>query len=159
MLSTTQATIQEYAEKTSDLLVAFASSDGEIVNQHFGSSRGFSVYSINAEKHELVFQTEFKAEKKDGNEEKLKAKLSYLIGCDIVFCASVGASATRQLIALGATPKQVKEGPDIEDLLDDLTAQLNGEPEFWLANILRQKQKVNQSTSRFAELDEEESWD
>jgi len=153
------ASIKEYADNTSDLLVAFASSDGDIVNQHFGSSRGFSVYSINANKHELVFQTEFKAEKKDGNEEKLKAKMRYLVGCDVVFCASIGASATRQLIALGATPKQVKEGPDIEDLLDELTEQLNGEPEFWLANILRQKQKIKQSKSRFAELDEEEAWD
>ena len=151
--------IKEYSETTSDLLVAFASSDGDLVNQHFGSSRGFYVYRVNANESELVFQTSFGAEKKDGNEEKLKAKLSYLVGCDIVYCASVGGSATRQLIALGITPRQVKEGPDFEELIEEISSQLNSEPEFWLANILRQKKNGEQSESRFAELDEDESWD
>jgi Dinitrogenase iron-molybdenum cofactor. len=95
--------------------------------------------------------------KKDGNEDKLKPKMLWLAGADVVYCGSIGGSATRQLIALGINPIQVKGGPDVEDLLAELQDQLNGTPEFWLANILKQKAKTG-SEDRFDAMDDE-GWD
>lgn len=138
------------------LIVAFASDDGEILDEHFGSAKAFYVYDIQPNKIQLLTHHDFGQEAKDGNEDKLKPKLAWLAGCDVVYCASIGGSATRQLISLGITPLKVSGGPDLEELITAIQEQLNGTPEFWLANILKQKQKLAAGAGRF-ELDE--AWD
>lgn len=138
------------------LIVAFASMDGDMVDQHFGSASAFFVYEIDEGQAECIAQQHFGHEKKDSNEDKLKPKLAWLVGCDIVYCGSIGGSATRQLITLGVNPIQVKGGPDIEEIIEELQAQLKDKPPFWLANILKQKQRQDQS--RF-ELMANEGWD
>jgi len=138
------------------LKVAFASSDGETVNQHFGSSQGFVVYGISDKEKILIISKAFPKEKKDGNEDKLKPKLAWLMGSDLVYCGSVGGSATKQLIALGAHPAVVKGRPEIEDILDELQAELNGTPSSMLARIMQQKKA--RDDNRFDEMDEQ-GWD
>jgi|TARA_R110002050_G_scaffold187616_1_gene321994 nitrogen fixation protein NifX len=138
------------------LIVAFASMDNDMVDQHFGSASAFFVYEISEGQAECIAQQSFGHEKKDGNEDKLKPKLAWLMGCDIVYCGSIGGSATRQLITLGVNPIQVKGGPDIEEIIEELQSQLKDKPPFWLANILKQKQRQDQS--RF-ELMANEGWD
>lgn len=136
------------------LLVAFASMEGDMVDPRFGSASAFYLYGITAEKADLLTKQEFEHKKKDGNEDKLKPKLSWLADADIVYCGSVGGSATRQLIAPGVNPVQVKGGPDVEALVEALQHQLKGTPEFWLANILQQKRKTA-ADFRFDAMEEE----
>lgn len=128
-------------ESPNVLLAAFASSDGDIVDQHFGSAEAFFVYRISADSIEPVASRRFNHEKRDGNEDKLKPKLAWLAGVDLVYCGSVGGSASRQLIALNVSPMQVAEGPDIGEITAALQQQLASAPERWLANILAQKAK------------------
>lgn len=135
------------------LMVAFATSDGEMVNQHFGSAQGFHVYGIGSGSAELLATKTFAKEKQDGNEDKLKPKLAWLVGCDLVYCGSVGGSATKQLIALGAHPVVVKGGPDIEEVIEELQAELNGTPSPMLERVLRAKQ--GKSDDRFDAMDDE----
>jgi nitrogen fixation protein NifX len=148
--------VADALENNDDLIVAFASMDGDMVDQHFGSASAFFVYEIGEDHAECIAQQSFGHEKKDGNEDKLKPKLAWLVGCDIVYCGSIGGSATRQLITLGVNPIQVKGGPDIEEIIEDLQIQLKDSPPFWLANILKQKRRQDQS--RFA-LMANEGWD
>jgi len=147
------------ADATADqnlLKVAFATSDGECVNQHFGSARGFHVYTLSGDKAGLLATRTFPKEKKDGNEDKLKPKLSWLVGCDLVYCGSIGGSATKQLISLGVHPVVVKGGPDIGEVIDELQAELNGTPSPMLERVMRQK--APKSEARFAEM-EDLGWD
>ena len=57
----------------------------------------------------------------------------------MVYVASIGGSATKQLIALGITPVEVKGGPDVEDLVAELYGEMSGEPGVMLKRILAQK--------------------
>lgn len=140
----------------STLIVAFASMDGEIVDQHFGSSQGFTVYAIDADNQQQIANKTFRKELKDGNEDKLKPKMAWLVGCDIVYCGSIGGSATKQLIALGATPMVVKEGPDIEELVEELQENLKaGSVSPQLQRIINNKQPKD--GDRFDEMDDD--WD
>ncbi len=138
------------------LVVAFASSDGEIVNQHFGSALGFQVYGIDGSSATLLAEKSFGKEKRDGNEDKLKPKLAWLTGCDLVYCGSAGGSATNQLIKLGAHPVVVKGGPDIEEIIADLQKEITGTMSPMLERIF--KQKAQKDESRFDEMADEE-WD
>lgn len=139
------------------LLVAFASLDGDMVDQHFGSAQAFFLYAIDVDSAELIGSKNFGVEKKDGNEDKLKPKMAWLAGADIVYCGSIGGSATRQLLALGIHPVKVKGGPDVEELVEELQAQLRGERENWLEKLLQQKSK-SKDEDRFAMMDDE-GWD
>lgn len=139
------------------LLVAFASMDGDMVDQHFGSAQAFYLYALDAESSELISSKDFGVEKKDGNEDKLKPKLAWLAGADIVYCGSIGGSATRQLLALGIHPVKVKGGPDVEELIEELQVQLHGERENWLEKLLQHKSK-SKDEDRFAMMDDE-GWD
>ena len=150
------ADIESVAQVATDadlLMVAFASSDGECVNQHFGSSQGFEVYGISADDATLMASKRFAKEKKDGNEDKLKPKLKWLHGCDLVYVGSVGGSATKQLIMLGANPIVVKGGPDIEELIEDIQKELRGDLSPLLARVM--KQKSGKQDDRFETMDEE----
>ncbi|WP_455220767.1 NifB/NifX family molybdenum-iron cluster-binding protein [Kaarinaea lacus] len=137
------------------LMVAFASSDGECVNQHFGSSQGFHVYGITTNNATLMATKSFPKEKKDGNEDKLKPKLSWLHGCDLVYCGSIGGSATKQLVMLGVHPIVVKGGPEFEEIIEELQQELNGELSPMLERVIRQK--TGKSDNRFDEM-EDEGW-
>jgi len=154
--------VANLASDSKGLIVVFASMDGDMVDQHFGSALAFFAHDISADSAHEIGGKKFSVEKKDGNEDKLKPKLSWLQGADIVYCGSIGGSATRQLITLGITPVQVKGGPDVEDLIEELQTQLNGQTEFWLANILKNKNKQLNGNNRFDKMleeSEEESWD
>lgn len=138
------------------LMVAFATSDGECVNQHFGSSQGFHVFGVSGGEATLLATKSFPKESKDGNEDKLKPKLAWLHGCDLVYCGSVGGSATKQLVMLGAHPIVVKGGPDIEEIIEELQGELNGTLSPMLDRVIRQK--TGKSDNRFDDM-EDEGWD
>lgn len=138
------------------LIVAFASLEGDLVDQHFGSAQAFHVWAVTADSAREIASREFGHEKQDGNEDKLKPKLAWLVGADIVYCGSIGGSATRQLVTLGINPIRVKGGPDVEALIQELQEQLRGTPEFWLANILQRKR--NRDEDRF-DLMADEGWE
>ena len=155
----THDNVASVASGMEGLIVAFASMDGDMVDQHFGSAQAFYVFQVTSNEAKLITNKDFGIEKKDGNEDKLKPKLSWLVGCDIVYCGSIGGSATRQLVTLGITPVKVKGGPDVEELIEAIQEQLKGEPEFWLGNILKQKRKQAEGSDRFDDMFAEESWD
>ena len=138
------------------LMVAFASSDGECVNQHFGSAQGFHVYGIRGDEATLMAVKTFAKEKKDGNEDKLKPRLAWLHGTDLVYCGSVGGSATKQLIMLGAHPIEVKGGPEFEEIIEGIQAELNGTLSPMLERVIRQK--TAKGDERFDAMDDE-GWD
>ncbi|MGR8934661.1 MAG: NifB/NifX family molybdenum-iron cluster-binding protein [Gammaproteobacteria bacterium] len=148
--------VAELEVDANKLIVAFASSDGEIVNQHFGSSLGFHVYGIDGNTATLLAVKSFGKEQRDGNEDKLKPKLAWLTGCDLVYCGSVGGSATNQLIKLGAHPVSVKEGPEIEEIIAELQNEITGAISPMLERIF--KQKMAKDESRFEGMADEE-WD
>lgn len=153
------AHVNSVAEVAADdglLKVAFATSDGECVNQHFGSARGFHVFGVSGDGATLLATKSFPKEKKDGNEDKLKPKLAWLYGCDLVYCGSVGGSATKQLITLGAHPVVVKGGPEIEEVIEEIQAELNGTLSPMLERVVRQK--APKKADRFAEM-EDEGWE
>lgn len=150
------SSVSDVIENNELLMVAFATSDGESVNQHFGSARGFHVFELDGNKASLKATKSFPKEKKDGNEDKLKPKLAWLHGCDIIYCGSVGGSATKQLIMLGAHPVVVKGGPEIEEIIEELQEELKGTPSLMLERVI--KQKAAKSDDRFDNM-EDEGWD
>lgn len=135
------------------LRIAFASSDRHTVNQHFGAAEAFVIYNLHARGFQLAEVAEFHDRdiQQDGHEGKLERKVKLLEQCAAVYCNAVGASAIRQLLAVGIQPLKVDESTSIEHLLKNLAEEWHTQPPVWLQRALRQQQRPA-STSRFADM-------
>jgi len=121
------------------LKVAFATTNMKTVNQHFGSAKGFVIYAVDPENFNLVEAAEFGGLNQDNEEDKLAEKINMLVGCAAVFSQAIGASAIRQLVAIGVQPLKVSEGSVIKDLLLSLQDQMRRGPSAWLAKAIERK--------------------
>lgn len=119
------------------LRIAFASSDRESVDQHFGAATGFAIHALDGERSRLVEVAEFAEESMDGNENKLAAKIAALADCDAVYCLAVGGSAVRQLLAHGVQPVRLDAAEPIESILARLRVAVHEGGVPWITKALR----------------------
>lgn len=136
--------------------VAFTTTDLRAVDQHFGSAESVAIYAVDPERARLVEVTEFGQFAKDGNEDKLAAKIAVLEGCVAVYTNAAGASAVNQLKAAGVQAVKVSAGAVIAELLEALQDELRAGPSAWLARAIDQMKP--RDGSRFAAM-EAEGWD
>ncbi len=93
--------------------VAFASSDRQRVDQHFGAAVAFVIHAIDSHRSRLVEVVQFGPLHQDGNEDKLSVKIAALEGCAAVYCEAIGTSAVNQLRVAGVQPLKVAPGTRI----------------------------------------------
>lgn len=144
------------AQEPTSLKVAFATTNLKTVDQHFGSAERFAVYLIEPGASTLHSVAEFGQLQQDGNENKLVEKFALLDGCAAVFCHAIGASAIRQLLALGIQPLKVPEGASIAQLVENLKKELAEGPAGWIARAIEMNRPKD--PSRFDEM-ELEGWE
>ena len=138
------------------LKIAFATTDMETVNQHFGSAKSFAVYAVDRDNAQLLEAAQFGELSQDGNEDKLSVKIALLNGCAAVYCQAVGGSAINQLIAKNIQPVKVHECGKIKDLIVDLQNEMKAGPSNWLAKAINQHKTPD--PERFKKM-EDEGWD
>ncbi|MEN9500718.1 MAG: hypothetical protein RI964_3 [Pseudomonadota bacterium] len=136
--------------------VAFASTDMEHIDQHFGAAESFAIFAVNPDEVQLIEATQFGKLEMDGNEDKLDAKIKVLDGCVAVYSQAVGASAVAKLKAANIQPVKVSAGAEIRELLAALQDELRQGPSAWLAQAIKRMQ--GPSTKRFDSM-EAEGWD
>ncbi len=126
------------------LKVAFASSDLNTVNQHFGSCESLVIYGVEPGRHELLQVARFTVvEGHDQN--KLQSRIEVLQECFALFCVAVGEAVFRQLLAAGVRAIRVENETPIAQLLTQFESQ---SPEVFVQRPAKQK-----SPDRFAELE------
>ena len=138
------------------LKIAFATTDMETVNQHFGSAKSFALYAVDQEEAHFLEAAQFGELNQDGNEDKLSVKLDLLDGCAAVYCQAVGGSAINQLIARNSQPVKVHENSKIKALIMDLQTEMKAGPSSWLAKAINQHKGAD--PERFNKM-AEEGWD
>lgn len=119
--------------------IAFASSTGEKVDQHFGWSKQFYLYEINKESAVLLKVVDSSQEP-----EEEVAKLNYKIGtiedADIMYCTQIGPKASRMVQASGIHPVRVAEGESIQEAIKNLQTMLADQPPMWLLRIFHKSE-------------------
>ncbi len=136
--------------------VAFASTDMEHIDQHFGAAESFAIFAVTPDEVQLIEATQFGKLEMDGNEDKLDAKIKVLDGCVAVYSQAVGASAVAKLKAANIQPVKVSAGADIRELLNALQDELRQGPSAWLAQAIKRMQGT---TSHRFDAMEAEGWD
>ncbi|MCS6960416.1 MAG: nitrogen fixation protein NifX [Pseudanabaenaceae cyanobacterium SKYGB_i_bin29] len=128
--------------------IAFATSDYQHINAHFGWAEILSVYEVSPEGYRLIEHHHFPLGQEDGNEDKLVPKLDFLESCQdckIVYVSAIGGSAAARLINKGITPiKAPSEEEGIISTLDRLVHTLQTSPPPWLRKALGLKPKFTE---------------
>lgn len=125
------------------MTIAFASSDNQVVDQHFGWSKKFYLYEI--DEYTSKFLNEIDSSQEPEEE---KAKLNYKIGtiedADIMYCTQIGPTASKMVQSAGIHPVRVQEGEVIEDAIVQLQEMLNsGNPPMWLLRMFHKAKQKN----------------
>ncbi len=114
--------------------IAFASSTGELVDQHFGHSKTFYLYSVGKDSSELLNVID-SSEEPEGEKEKLDYKIGTIAEADIMYCTQIGPTASKMIQAGGVHPVRVAEGESIVEAIMKLQDMLNDAPAPWLLRI------------------------
>jgi nitrogen fixation protein NifX len=112
--------------------VAFASSNGELVDCHFGGSEGFFVWEVAPDKARCLGHRS--VPDRDGQEDKIVARANLLADCAIVCTAEIGGPAAAKLVARHIHP--MKTSAPVAAIVQRLQDVARGRPAPWLRKAM-----------------------
>ena len=118
------------------MLVAFASSDGVTVNQHFGWSKSFELYRITEDNAEFIKTLDSSQDAIEDEHEKLAYKISTVKEADIMYCSQIGPTASKMVLASKIYPMRSGENDRIDETIVKLQELLLDNPPPWLQRIV-----------------------
>ncbi|NOX21067.1 MAG: nitrogen fixation protein NifX [Nitrospirae bacterium] len=128
--------------------VAFATTDGKKVDEHFGRAGMFVIYEVTPQEYKLVETRRF-AEGRDRaieetrdmgqvHENLVEAKVDKLADCKIIYITEIGGPSAARLARRGIMPVKVKKVIDIEEAIEELFNTLKTSPPPWLKKALQE---------------------
>ncbi|MFA6741537.1 MAG: nitrogen fixation protein NifX [Arcobacteraceae bacterium] len=124
--------IQTNEPTSGTVRIAFATSDLENIDSHFGSAKQFAVYEVGKETTTVCEIIKIEDKDTDKTVELLK-------GIDIVYFTNIGAIAAAKIINNGIFPIKYKDVVSIEEEIKKLTTMLNTNPPPFIKKIIEKK--------------------
>ncbi|MFO0583865.1 MAG: nitrogen fixation protein NifX [Anaeromyxobacter sp.] len=115
--------------------IAFTTTDGERIDQHFGQTTGFDVWEVGPEAAERVDRVRA-ITSSDDEEDRIAARASAIAGCAIVYTMQIGGPAAAKLVARRIHPMKTGTEVTIAETIARLQAVLKGRPPPWLRRAL-----------------------
>lgn len=115
--------------------VAFASSDGRTIDQHFGTSEQFWVWEITPSRARHVSKITARAH--DGTaEDKILVRAQALEGCAMIFIKEIGGPAAAKLVARRIHPLKTSADLPISTMVEKLQKLMRANPPPWMRKLL-----------------------
>ena len=129
--------------------IAFATTDGINIDEHFGRAGMFAIYELSADGYRLIELRRF-ADGRDAaieeskgmgeiHDDRVQGKVAKLADCKIVFLTEIGGPSAARLVKKGMMPIKVKEIVSIEESLQKLFGTLKTSPPPWLRKAITNK--------------------
>ncbi len=126
--------------------IAFATTDGKTVDEHFGRAGMFAIYELTESGHYFVESRKFA----DGMDESVtdtkdmgplhnnavQSKVDRLSDCKLVYLTEIGGPSAARLVKKGMMPMKVKEPVAIERALAQLEEVIKKSPPPWLKKAM-----------------------
>lgn len=114
--------------------VAFTSSTGTTIDEHFGQASRFFIWEVGPDAAEVVGQV---ATLSGGDEEdRIAARASAIAGCAIVYTQAIGGPAAAKLVARRVHPMKTGDAMPVAEAISKLQQVLRGRPPPWLRRLL-----------------------
>ncbi len=115
--------------------IAFTSSDGVTVDQHFGQTRDFRIWEVGVDSAVEVDKVSALPVSED-EEDRIAARASAVAGCAIVYTVAIGGPPAAKLVARKIHPMKTGTEVPIADLISKLQEVLRGTPPPWLRKAM-----------------------
>lgn len=115
--------------------IAFTSSDGVTIDQHFGMTRDFRIWEVGADAAAEV-DTVTALPSSEDEEDKIAARASAVAGCAIVYTVAIGGPAAAKLVARKIHPLKTGAEIPIAEVIAKLQEVLRGTPPPWLRKAM-----------------------
>jgi nitrogen fixation protein NifX len=127
--------------------VAFATTTGSQIDEHFGRAGTFAVYDINAERAELLelrkvaegdLDTDVVVTRGMGSvhDDAVSSKIDKLADVKIVFFTEIGGPSAAKLVRRGIMPLKGEPGSLIASEADRLVETMRERPAPWMKRAL-----------------------
>ncbi len=126
--------------------IAFATTDGINVDEHFGRAGTFAIYDLKRDGYIFRELRKF-ADGKDSaieetkgmgrmHEDLVEEKVSKLADCKIVYLTEIGGPSASRLIKQGIMPIKVKDVVSITESIEKLFDTIKNSPPPWLRKAM-----------------------
>jgi nitrogen fixation protein NifX len=115
--------------------IAFTTSTGESIDQHFGQCQSFHIWEVGAD--EAVFlEAVSVAEHGTDEEDRIAARAKVLTDCAIVYTMQIGGPAAAKLVAHRIHPMKTTSVVSLKDTVERFQEVLRGNPPPWLRKAM-----------------------
>ncbi len=121
------------AEET--MKVAFTSSDGKTIDQHFGMAAEYCIWEVGPESAEPLTRVSPLITEGD-EEDRTAARANAVSGCAIVCTVQIGGPAAAKLVARKIHPMKTGTEVPIAEMVSKLQQVLKGSPPPWLRKAM-----------------------
>jgi nitrogen fixation protein NifX len=126
--------------------IAFATTDGIAIDEHFGRAGMFAVYDLTKDGYSFRETRKF-SEGRDSaveetkgmgtvHEERVQEKVDKLGDCKLIYLTEIGGPSAARLVKKGIMPIKVKRNVSIEESLIKLAQTIKTAPPPWLKKAL-----------------------
>jgi nitrogen fixation protein NifX len=121
--------------------IAFTSSDGVVVDEHFGRTASFFVWEVEPER--AAFAERVSAiTTSDDEEDRTSARAAAVAGCAIVYTVAIGGPAAAKLVARRVHPMKTAAPVPVAELVSKLQGVLRGTPPPWLRKAMSERRPL-----------------
>ncbi|HBA73140.1 MAG: nitrogen fixation protein NifX [Geobacteraceae bacterium GWC2_55_20] len=115
--------------------IAFTSSNGETIDQHFGQCQCFHIWDV--EPNEAAFlEVVSVGEHGSDEEDRIAARAQLLSGCAIVYTVQIGGPAAAKLVAQKIHPMKTNCEVGMKETVEKLQEVLRGNPPPWIRKAM-----------------------
>jgi nitrogen fixation protein NifX len=126
--------------------VAFATTDGNNVDEHFGRAGMFAIYEMTEGGFHFVEMRKFAdgmdkavVDTKDMgplHDNAVQGKVDRLSDCKLIYLTEIGGPSAARLVKKGIMPMKVKEPVSIENALKQLGEMIRKSPPPWVRKAM-----------------------
>jgi len=119
--------------------IAFTTSDGSMIDQHFGQCESFQIWEIGPEQAAFLESVTTEAHGSD-EEDRIAARAKILSDCAIVYTMQIGGPAAAKLVAQKIHPMKTNAVVSLPETVARLQEVLRGNPPPWLRKAMNKGQ-------------------
>ena len=122
--------------------IAFTTTDGTMIDQHFGQCETFQIWEVGPEQAYFIESVTAGAHGPD-EEDRISARARILADCAIVYTMQIGGPAAAKLVAQRIHPMKSNEEVSLPETVARLQEVLRGNPPPWLRKAMNKGQTVS----------------
>ena len=122
--------------------IAFTTSDGSMIDQHFGQCESFQIWEVGPDQASFIESVTTEAHGSD-EEDRIAARAKILAECAIVYTMQIGGPAAAKLVAQKIHPMKTNAAVGLPETVAKLQEVLRGNPPPWLRKAMNKGQSVS----------------